>query len=427
MRNSQDKNTNVRGKELLDACKLNDFLIMNGRKVGDLFGSCTSHQWNGSSVVDYFLAPNTFQQKILNFSVDKFVPWISDHCPIHTTISLNQLNTIQKTHSVELTNVAPRFIWDKNSKERYLAGLQSEKISKHINSLLSSDEIKPTAMATEIADILINNAKDCKIKIQRKPKEQKQQSGPWFDHDCIKIKELLNKKSKLLKKDPTDLITRTTIFNLKREFRKLVKRKKRSHKESILNQMNKKKNEKNQKEFWKLLEKFSPQQTPDSLNVAPHNFRDHFKSVLTSEIPGEIPPENNEEGPLDFEIKNEELKSASSILKPGKSVGIDNLDNDMIFDLVETHPRIILKLFNTILRSSEVMPEWLMGLIVPSTKKALNLIQTIIEELHKCLASVNFSYQFLIIDSCNMLSKMTSCIKLNLDLSRETERLMPTL
>ena len=187
--------------------------------------------------------------------------------------------------------------------------------------------------------------------------------------ECTKYKEILNKKSKILKKDPFDLNTRSTIFNLKREFRKLVKRKKRVHKESILSQMAKKKNDKNQKDFWKLLEKFSSQKTPDSVNVAPHNFLDHFKSVLVSDTPGEIPPENNEEGPLDYKIEKEELNSASNILKPGKAVGIDNLDNDMISILVETHPEVILKLFNAILKSSEVMSEWEMGLIVPIYKK----------------------------------------------------------
>ena len=65
----------------------------------------------------------------------------------------------------------------------------------------------------------------------------------------------------------------------------------------------------------------------------------------------------------------EELKRASSILKPGKAVGADNLSNEMISSLVETHPKLILKLFNSILTTSVVMPEWLMGLIVPIYKK----------------------------------------------------------
>ena len=37
-RNSEDKRKNQRGGELNDICKLNDLLISNGRKPGDLFG-----------------------------------------------------------------------------------------------------------------------------------------------------------------------------------------------------------------------------------------------------------------------------------------------------------------------------------------------------------------------------------------------------
>ena len=67
----------------------------------------------------------------------------------------------------------------------------------------------------------------------------------------------------------------------------------------------------------------------------------------------------------------EELKSASGTLKSGKAVGIDNLHNEMISSLLGTHPEVILKLFNTILSSSEVIPEWVVGLIAPIYKKGL--------------------------------------------------------
>ena len=69
LHNSQDQEVKTRGKELLDICKLNDYLIMNGRTIGDLFGKYTSHQWNGSSVVDYFVAPNKFAKRIAHFKV----------------------------------------------------------------------------------------------------------------------------------------------------------------------------------------------------------------------------------------------------------------------------------------------------------------------------------------------------------------------
>ena len=47
IRNSEDPKSNKRGRELLDFCKTNDFVIVNARKSGDIFGKCTSHQWNG--------------------------------------------------------------------------------------------------------------------------------------------------------------------------------------------------------------------------------------------------------------------------------------------------------------------------------------------------------------------------------------------
>ena len=45
LRNSEDENKNPRGNELLDVCKLNDMLIINGRKTGDHFGKYTCHNW----------------------------------------------------------------------------------------------------------------------------------------------------------------------------------------------------------------------------------------------------------------------------------------------------------------------------------------------------------------------------------------------
>ncbi len=68
-RNSEDRKLNARGKDLLDLCKLHNLIITNGRKTGDIFGKYTCHNWNGSSVVDYFLCPTSFFDRIIEFSV----------------------------------------------------------------------------------------------------------------------------------------------------------------------------------------------------------------------------------------------------------------------------------------------------------------------------------------------------------------------
>ena len=89
IRNSEDNKTCKRGNELLDLCKSFDFLIANGRKIGDIFGRVTSIQWNGTSVVDYVLTPASTLDKIQYLKVGKFIPWLSDHCPISFRISSN--------------------------------------------------------------------------------------------------------------------------------------------------------------------------------------------------------------------------------------------------------------------------------------------------------------------------------------------------
>ena len=52
----------------------------------------------------------------------------------------------------------------------------------------------------------------------------------------------------------------------------------------------------------------------------------------------------------------------------GKAKGHDDTCNEMILALVKTHPKILLKLFNEILQSSEVIPDWALGMIVPIYK-----------------------------------------------------------
>ena len=143
-RNSDDYTTNNRGKDLLDFCKVNDYLIVNGRKMGDMFGNFTSHQWNGSSVVDYFITQNINLDKIFSFSVGDFVPWISDHCPLHAKIILNSKNLTENNESETLYVREPRFIWDVRCKEKFNKNLASQEINDHLEAMFSQNETEPT-------------------------------------------------------------------------------------------------------------------------------------------------------------------------------------------------------------------------------------------------------------------------------------------
>ena len=90
-----------------------------------------------------------------------------------------------------------------------------------------------------------------------------------------------------------------------------------------------------------------------------HNsFSTHFKTLLNCSNQNEIPRKCQEAGHLDYFITSDELKKASEILKPGQSVGIDNLSNEMLSCLVDSTLLVLIKLFNLILDGGEVLPDW---------------------------------------------------------------------
>ena len=97
-------------------------------------------------------------------------------------------------------------------------------------------------------------------------------------------------------------------------------------------------------------------------------FFDYFKGLSKSSRALAIPPISSIEGPLDYEIIADELEYAAKKLKFGKASGYDNYCNEMITALVKTNPKVLLKLFNDILQSSEVIPDWALGMIVPIHK-----------------------------------------------------------
>ena len=145
-------------------CKLNDFLILNGRNVGDLSGRFTSHQWNGSAVVDYFLSQNDFVKNISKLAIGKFIPWLSDHCPLHTTIFFKDVKNTDQPHEKNLIKIHPGFIWNEAAKGMYTDILKSKEVEDRIQNLAQTDNLKPIKIASEIKDILINNAEKCKFK-----------------------------------------------------------------------------------------------------------------------------------------------------------------------------------------------------------------------------------------------------------------------
>ena len=61
--------------------------------------------------MDYVIAPMMYFDKLLNFSVSKFYPWFSDHCPLLYTLTLNEGVNSQVGEIEPLAELPARHFW----------------------------------------------------------------------------------------------------------------------------------------------------------------------------------------------------------------------------------------------------------------------------------------------------------------------------
>ena len=180
---------------------------------------------------------------------------------------------------------------------------------------------------------------------------------PWFDKECSEIKHKITKMGKKLRGDRENKELRNELFQLKSKLKKTVRKKKRLHKKTILQEMELCTST-SQKKYWKLLGKLEEKENNTTHYVSPKNLVNHYKALLNSKRDLNIPPNSTNAGKLDYPITPLELYKAKHTLKRGKANGIDTLNNEMISSFIEIHPHIILDLFNCILDKNITINDW---------------------------------------------------------------------
>ena len=162
-----------------------------------------------------------------------------------------------------------------------------------------------------------------------------------------------------LKNANSEAQIREKLYIEKRKLKKMVKKKKFEYKKSIIEQINSE--NKNPKLFWKLLDKLSVNKKPDRTSIQSTDLVNYFHSKCNSEA--KYPIDNTKHGPLDYSISMDEMKEASSILKPGKSPGIDEIDNETILCIFQEYPNLLLELFNKIYKTKKNIVQWSTAII----------------------------------------------------------------
>ena len=163
-RSTMDKVLNARGKELLDICKTLDLCILNGRKTGDILGNFTSFQPRGNSVIDYGIISQSLFDYVTSFNVGNFMPWLSDHSPIHYSLILGGNRSI-KDDPEENEPLPTKWFWDENCNEKFENCLKRDEVCAKLAEI---QDLRDADVVIEgINSVLTETADVCQLKKRR--------------------------------------------------------------------------------------------------------------------------------------------------------------------------------------------------------------------------------------------------------------------
>ena len=383
---SKDQVSNSRGRALIELASLHNAKILNGTIIGDALGDFTCVNYKGQSVVDYFVASDEILQSFSSMRVQELTA-ISDHRPIICTLSapcLPALLSLRMSAS-DFQDAPLGYKWkngEDGSKRSFIRGQQNPSITARMNHLCSQSSDTPDdvySLNLTLIQIIQNTAENTLEKKKIPSKKHAHNKSSWFDYDCRKAKRRTNKLAKRFCKTP-NTENREGYFRQKKEYRKLLKKKKRSFFVKLNYKINGEKAI-NWEEFKKLKSYNKEPQTMDLQDLA--TFYKFFKSLYSEKVlPEDITSrlkesyESKNNSPQTINLLNDVLNKSISLdelsrsitkLKNGKASAEDCITNEFLKNCSPLLRKCIARVFNECLDKG-VYP-WNVALVTPLHKK----------------------------------------------------------
>jgi exonuclease III len=385
-RNSDNKTPNEHGKELLKLCIQANLRITNGRVLGDLTGKCTSHQRGGQALVDYILVHESLLPTV-HFMKVHDLNLTSDHCQL--SLILKAKYTYETTTTVTGESfVSKRFRWDEQSKAKFVETFHTMDIQLDLQQFMETNFSDQQEVAVEqFNNIMLKTAVMCLKSKSRRNINNKNttrvKKKKWYDNTCSDLRKQLRASLNMLHKFPTDSTTRGRYYNLRKQYKKLCKYKKREHRDQIVNNLQELQDT-NPKAFWDLIGKLKDEVDLDPTIIASQTewqkyfkslaqsqeqatFDNTFKETLETDLKDKEKLAQNHVD-LDKPINIEEITVALSALKNGKSEGLDGIKNEMLLCVKSEITPALCKLMNSCLQNGSYPKSWSEGFIVPIPK-----------------------------------------------------------
>lgn len=369
-RTNQDNKTNSYGIKLIEMCKVNNFLIANGRVGSDKDkGMVTS---KSVSTIDYIMFTSNCFKIMLDFKVLPFCPMLSDiHSPIECVVKLSAISkTKQKCINQEYKK--PR--WCKEKAEEFVTEIDEFKLCI-LNEMLDTIQCDTDNVDKDIINLIneefSNVFTDCAEKCFSEGKndcKKKTFKKIWYGPECQRARSRYHAAKKYHSVRKTNE-SRCNMINKSKIYKRTLNKYIAKHKKTVAKRLrNLRSND--PKKYWSIIN----QSKCKSLNQKPElcKFFEYFKKVNESDndphndvqtteasVPNEM---------LNTEISNDEILKAIKALKWGKAAGLDGILNEYIKVTANVMMPLYVKFFNLILDSGVIPDIWLQGVIIPIYK-----------------------------------------------------------
>ena len=366
-RNNRDTKSNKYGKKLIDYCLATQSYIANGRTLGDLLGNYTCYETNGVSTVDYAIIKENIYEHITKFTIS--TPKMkSDHCILNLELLIPDF---EYDHNNNKSKSITAIKWDDKVKQLFLKRMQTPKVIHKIKEIEESFNTEFEKTNDEILD-KINYLYTCNEKAKHKKTKhnsKKNNRKKWYDTSCYELYRKMKSLAKQCSKSPQSTQIRKTLIATKKQYKKLLTKKKIQWKEKILGELEKLESG-NPRQYWDIIKGLQEDQKSCKISN-PNKFETFFKTLFSN-----IPDKNNFHNEIEEKVKTillqecsehlnpefifDEFKSALNKLK-NKTPGPDRIPAAMLKASPEKVLRLILKLINRIKYTKQYPERWSLG------------------------------------------------------------------
>lgn len=387
-RHNCDKKVDTHGRNLIKLCRDLNLKIVNGRFGSDKgVGEFTCIKPTGKSVVDYCVVSDFLLPSISSFNIEPFDCCMSDvHVPITMDLKISkQEKNIPKTPNEKWENIKFKSTWKPESKADFQNCFEvnnirqlSEQILNHQISVNTTQE-DIDKLTLDLASIILEPAKQVGLCKKIKNKNSIPRKNPhknWFSGDCEnKRKIYLNSKNSIRKAKNQE--EKERCFNLTKqkgkEYKMFISNRQKTFNSDLHKNLRGLKRQ-HPKEYWKIFKNSEgPQKNVPKLAMA--DTKNHFKMLNEEKKDSHIPKFDprkithsiNQEINKEFTV--EEVVENIKVLKNNKAEGVDFIKNEYIKNCPQNVIKLIVMLFNLILKTGFVPYDWCIGIIIPIFKK----------------------------------------------------------